>query len=33
MADFQDFYLPEVSIRIVGRFDHAVTILLVEPAV
>ena len=33
MADLQDFYLPEVSIRGIGRFDDAVTILLVEPAV
>ena len=29
----QGFHLPEVSSRIVGRFNHAVTILLVGTAV
>ncbi len=33
IAHFQGFPLHEVSIRIVGRFNHAATILLIEAAV
>jgi hypothetical protein len=33
IAHFQGLHLPEVSIRIVGRFNHAVSILLIGAAV
>ncbi len=33
IAHFQGFHLPEASIRIVGWFNHAVTILLIGAAV